>query len=644
MKPSFLPRLVKKFRILLLVGLLAGVFSSVTYMSALGNDNEERIILMRLEDIGPGGQYEGPEQLGKLRAVLEMLQAHGVRYQMAIIPRWVNVNKDGARYDVSLDRQDNPYASSFVSLLKSAVAGGAVIGMHGYTHQVGDVFRTDGHQESGIGNEFDVIDVEATKTPGFAKQRVDEAIRLFKSIGLQPQFWEAPHYHTKAEQDAVFRCYFGLNYQADVQKNRNAAHPQYTTSRNYGFGESSLGSINVPTPLSYIPYNRGAEFILNQLEKGGRLPSFFYHPFLEFKHLEPVLDAQGKPVVRDGLPEYVYPAKPKSILQNLLPALQQKGYRFISINDFVPFTPGKSVALAQPMDGKNVQLADVTGDGQSDVVQWAVDRGELLVKRGAFGGYRNEPIGEETVWASIPLGAGDVWTLYDGNNDGLSDLWVMRSNGTLESYRSTGKMFVPYRSWKTGVSGMTNLVALNEQSDGFVLAGSNKERTKLEAVSVQGDTVRAFEPIVWKKKPSQLVPGDLDGDGKEELVSPFEQTSRWLQLSPNLATGRWEREAPPLELPTVENGIVRLADFNGDGAQDVLFWDRKSQTFSVYVQVGKNRFRYLSKLGPWGPTKGRLIVSDLNGDGRKDLAIVNATEPYLDTAMSWESKVGGTSK
>ncbi|MDF2652989.1 MAG: hypothetical protein K0Q73_8794, partial [Paenibacillus sp.] len=35
--------------------------------------------------------------------------------------------------------------------------------------------------------------------------------------------------------------------------------------------------------------------------------------------------------------------------------------------------------------------------------------------------------------------------------------------------------------------------------------------------------------------------------------------------------------------------------------------------------------------------EGRLIVTDLNGDSRKDVAIVSREEAYVDTAISYES-------
>lgn len=634
---KFVPHFSKRLRFLITSCVIIVSLCSVPYISAVGNDNHPKYILLRLEDIGPGGQYEGPEQLGKLRAVLELLKEHNVRYQMAVIPRWIQIEKDGKRYDVSLDRQEDSYVKSFVDMLKQAESSGAVIGMHGYTHQVGDVRRNDGQHESGIGNEFNVSDVAETLTTTYAQARVDEGIKVFTGIGMQPKFWEAPHYHTTPEQDAVFRCYFGLNYQADMGKDRNAVRPQYSAGRNTGHGAASLGAVNVPTPFSYIPYNRDIDIIMNQLDKSERLPSFFFHPFLEFKYLTPVTDELGDPVMKDGLPLYQYPYKAKSIMQRLLPQLEQKAYQFISLTDYIPFVPGKSVRLEDTVEG-SVQVADVNGDGQTDIVQWDEAKGEIRVKKGIFTGYRNEPIGETSVWARVPFKAGDVWKMFDDNGDGRSDLWIMHSDGQLDGYHADDNSFKPYKSWKVGKSGWIDLYAIHQGNDGWVLAGQSIDRARLEAIAISGNGFQPLAPLMWERKPPQLVVGDLDGNGKEELIVPFTRSSRWLQLTPNVSTLKWDRNAPTLELATGEGGTVKIGDYNGDGMQDVLFWNRAQQSFTVYLQVEPMKFQYMSRMGPWGPKKGKLMIADLNGDGRKDIAVANGEEPYLDTALSWESR------
>lgn len=602
-------------------------------------------ILLRLEDVGPGGQYEGAEQLGKLRAVLGLLNERGVRYQIAVIPRWINVVKDGSRYDVSIDEVDNDYVRSFDALLQEASRSGAVIGMHGYTHQVGDSFRADGHQESGIGNEFYMPDVKDSMTTQYASQRIIEGAEKFRRIGLFPYFWEAPHYRTLPEQDAVFRNYFGLHFQANVQENRNALQPQYSTGRNTGYGSPSLGAIYVPTPLSYIPYNRDVDIITNQLNKSDKLPALFFHPFLEFKHLLPVTNEDGEPVLKDGLPLYRYPAGEKSPMQKLLPRLAEKGFSFISITDFIPFVPAHSMKVGKDRTG-SVKVGDVDGDGQADVVEWDRTKGRIVVTPGDFRGLRNEVASTPAVWCQLSYSKGDVWTLMDDNGDGKADLWVWRANGTMESYRSQQSEFAMSRTWKTGKpNSWTDMFALRNKGSGWIIAGESADGSQLESFSLMQGELVPLAPRPWDRHlPVRLTVADLDGDGNDSLLIPFPHSSRWIELVPDPASRKWKRNVLRLTIPTGEDGQVKIGDFNGDGKEDVLFWNSETKKFAVYRQTGPLQFELLSRMGPWGHSAGDLLVCDMNGDGRKDVAELANDAPYLDMALSFQSKFTAAGK
>lgn len=605
--------------------------------TAVGNDDQPKKLLLRLEDVGPGGMYAGPEQLGKLRAVLGLLDERGVSYQITVIPRWVHISKDGTRYDVSIGDTDSNYAQAFVSVLKRASQSGAVLGMHGYTHQVGDQFREDGHQGSAHGNEFDVPDVDKTKTKLYAAERVEAGAELFRKAGLTPRFWEAPHYRSTPEQDEVFRTYFGLHYQADMAKNPGALQPQYRTERNTAFGASTLGAIYVPTPYYYIPDNRDIDVILNQLKQKEKLPSFFFHPYLEFKHLSPVVDSEGNPVVQDGLPLYKYPNADRSVLQRLLTRLSELGYSFIPITDFIPFVPAHSVKVGAGME-KSVRAADVTGDGQSDIVAWDRAKETVTVWEGRFRKLRNEPSGAPAVWAKLSGSAGDVWTMLDDDGDGKSDLWLMRNSGTLERYRSDGKSFALSGSWGAGVKGWKSMYALRAANGSWVIAGESAEGSRLEGFVVTAGAPVPLTVKAWSRQtPRQLVVSDLDGDGKDSLLIPIPHSSRWVELVPNVEERSWKRQIVTLDMPTGEEGVVKTGDFNGDGKEDILFWQPKEKRFVVYRQTESMKFRFVSRVGPWGNDNGQLLVCDLDGDGRKDVAELSDREMYFDTALSFQT-------
>ncbi len=470
---------------------IAGIVSLSLYIGLYhiitveGADNNPRFMMLRLEDIGPGGYYSTPEGLGKLRAVFDYLHQQHVHYSMAVIPRWINISQDGKRYDRAIDQLDNDYIQAFDRVLREAVEHGGSIGMHGYTHQVGDVYREDGHQASGIGNEFNVVDMPETATTAFAEQRVQEGYRRFRLANLSPHFWEAPHYHTTPEQDKVFRSYFGLFYQPDVTIDSNPPAAQYINVLNKGFGNTSFGNVYVPTTLSYIPSGKDEKFILNQMGKTERINSFFYHPFLEFSHLVPVVDDWGEQMLKDGIPQYQYAGENKSVLQRLITQIHLKGYPFYSIHDYVPFTPSVSLKVGSTKSTL-VQIGNVAGRNQDDIVTWDKKTSNLSVIQAQYKGLRNENQPAPQVWASLPYTDGSSFTLNRMNDRNKKGLWVVRPSGKLESYSSNGTSFTRQQIWTIPAKRWYDLYELRQPNGDCILAGQSQDRSQLLGVYMHG--------------------------------------------------------------------------------------------------------------------------------------------------------------
>lgn len=602
-----------------------------------GEQSDPRVMLLRLEDIGPGGQYDSIDQLGKLRAVFEYFEQQGVRYQIGVIPRWINILPDKSVYNRTLNEKDDPYIQAFVRLLHQAEAGGAVIGMHGYTHQVGMERRADDHQESAIGNEFNVSDVPETATNAFADERLQAGLEILDEAGIVPRFWESPHYHTVPEQQKVFRSYFGLIYE-NVLEDPKQPHVQYVRDANNGYGTSSIGSVYVPTPFSFIPYNRDERLILDQMGKSDRASSFFYHPFLEFKYLIPVLDEDGEQVIRDGLPEYQYPDKAKSNMQKLVPAVKERGYSFYSIQDYVPFTPSQQVPLP---GGKasQVKWGDVTGDKQLDAVAWDDKTGAVTVKPCDLNKRRNAEQPAEEKWAVIQRGKGDQFVLVDSNRDGYADFWVLRASGWLEEYRSNGQGFVPNQTVSVELPlAWDNAEPIRLPNGGWGIVGASADGTNLLGLVNDRGVWKPVEPFKSKNASFKNMQISMDGAGGESVLFLKKRGGTGLKASIQLGDKlKWKLAKLDLNLPE-NDGIVRVGDFNGDGLEDALLWNDATNEGTVYLRLPEGTYRKLSSFGPWGKENGKMIVEDFDGNGKADIGMMNADNRTIDTALSFESK------
>jgi hypothetical protein len=115
---------------------------------------------------------------------------------------------------------------------------------------------------------------------------------------------------------------------------------------------------------------------------------------------------------------------------------------------------------------------------------------------------------------------------------------------------------------------------------------------------------------------SSLAIGDLDGDGRQDVVAGadfcgiqvlLQDASGTLQ-SAQILSGRGD-------------GRVRLADLNGDGRLDVVGVSRGSMGLSIWYQGADRRLSAALNLYPEMSGPSDIEVGDLNGDGRPDLAV-----------------------
>ncbi|UKS29160.1 DUF2334 domain-containing protein [Paenibacillus sp. HWE-109] len=622
---------------------IAGVVSFGLYlglyhmMTVEGADNNPRFMMIRLEDIGPGGYYSSLEGVGKLRAVLAYLNEQHVHYSLAVVPRWKNISADGTRYDRSISQLSDSYVQAFNKVLREAEQTNGTIGMHGYTHQVGEELREDGHQASGIGNEFNVPDKPETATTAFAESRVKEGLARFQQAGFTPHFWEAPHYHTTPEQDKVFRSYFGLLYQPDTAVQVNPPFAQYENALNTSNGVPSLGNVHVPTTLSYIPSGKDEKFILNQLGKIERINSFFYHPFLEFNYLEPILDEWGSPVVKDGIPAYHYSGDNKSVLQKLITQLHAKGYPFYSVHDYIPFTPAQRLKIGSAKSTL-VQTGHLTGRSQVDVVTWNKKTASISITKGEYSPIRSAAQPASQVVGSIPYTDGAAFALDSRLDRSKKGLWVVNPSGRLDEYSPDGSGFAKHQSWKIPANRWYDLYELRQPNGDCILAGQSWDRSQLLGVYVHGKDVKPIKPYTFRSNSSRdLIVRNMASPDRQGLFLFKEDTSQGVEFQLDKTVMQWKLAKVTLNIPD-ELGNIRFGDFNGDGKEDILRYDAKNLTSRVYQGTTEDEYKLLSVFGPWGRTSGRLIVDDFDGNGKADIAQYPNDDAFMDVALSFQSQ------
>ncbi len=78
-----------------------------------------------------------------------------------------------------------------------------------------------------------------------------------------------------------------------------------------------------------------------------------------------------------------------------------------------------------------------------------------------------------------------------------------------------------------------------------------------------------------------------------------------------------------------------MADFNGDGYDDLFWYDPASGAWAGHVNRGPGRFK--DTPGVW-PAGGTVVVGDLDGDGRDGLFFYDAATGAWSRYLTGDSK------
>jgi hypothetical protein len=143
-------------------------------------------------------------------------------------------------------------------------------------------------------------------------------------------------------------------------------------------------------------------------------------------------------------------------------------------------------------------------------------------------------------------------------------------------------------------------------------------------------------PIAVASGPSDLVIGDMNKDGKPDLIVAS-GTSRALTVL--LGKGDGEFRAGPKQTVLADSpGEMALGDVNGDGSLDLAVVSHDSYGVTLLLGDGKGGLTLapnspiVMKDGQHPHTHG-LAIGDLNGDSKLDLAIVNNADNDISIAF-----------
>ena len=209
--------------------------------------------------------------------------------------------------------------------------------------------------------------------------------------------------------------------------------------------------------------------------------------------------------------------------------------------------------------------------------------------------------------------------LADFNGDGLTDLGSWTGTALSSSMKiclAEKGGFADCLSVGSHAYGAAKNIVGDFNGDGMAdLIGFAKNSTNSEwTLYVSRGTYFSYQSKVSMDPQDRTRSGDFNGDGRTDLID----TSDVCLSTFNETTDRTEFDCSPAPHGEYTNSNSIIADFNGDGMDDVI-GDAGGGNWDVYLSTGSG-FRHV---GQWqGHPHGvaRTKVGDFNGDGLADIA------------------------
>jgi len=138
--------------------------------------------------------------------------------------------------------------------------------------------------------------------------------------------------------------------------------------------------------------------------------------------------------------------------------------------------------------------------------------------------------------------------------------------------------------------------------------------------------------------PQAAAVGDFNGDGIPDLVLSAGGPSQRLVIFLGNANGTYTTVPGP-SIFTYSFGPIVSADFNGDGKQDMAVLNANSSAVTILLGNGDGTFTVSASSPATGSSPNQLAMGDFNGDGIPDLAV---TEDSTNTVLIFLGNGDGT--
>jgi hypothetical protein len=356
--------------------------------------------------------------------------------------------------------------------------------------------------------------------------------------------------------------------------------------------------------------------------------------------------------------------KPITVTSSNLTAYSQLSFNVTfagnNLIDTNSFAQNRQYSLGQNQSPFDIAIADIDGDGKPDVVSASLDYDDEVSYISVF---KNTSV-TGNIFLGNPIGFGayidpDQIAVGDLNGDGKPDVVIADGDPhTVSVYQNTSSAGVISFSrtdyqinyFTGGISyvsisdfdgdGKPDIVATSGRV--YVGGGLSPDSTVfiLKNISTPTKVSFAINPdglgfygipinVLSGDAPSNVYTGDLDGDGKPDILlgNFFGSTVSVLQ---NTSTpGNFSFDTKKDYSVGGSPGDVAMADLDGDGKPDIVTVNFYSGTVSTLENIStsgnisfaaKKDYAFGQVKSPYSLT---LKISDMDGDGKPDIVVFN---------------------
>jgi len=239
----------------------------------------------------------------------------------------------------------------------------------------------------------------------------------------------------------------------------------------------------------------------------------------------------------------------------------------------------------------------------------------------------------------------------DINRDSLADLLTVNSGSNtvsiLLNQRASPGTFNPVPlTFPTGGTYPVALATADVNKDGQPDIIVVNETSSTVSVLLHSTTTALFLPATTYSSggvaPRGVAVGDVNNDGLPDIVLTTIGSNKIGVLLNSLITPGTFSPVVPFSSGSVRPEGIVLADINGDTYPDILVANQRDNSVSLLLNSPKKLGKFLtgSSYTSSGSTPRGIGISDLNGDGRPDVALTNEATGSVAILLNSPTKKG----